>query len=72
MNSFNFPLDFKEQTEKYEMDLIQQALKQPIQPKKTADMLGFKLPPTAWASLKYNLILIKHKQIAHGGDALLK
>jgi len=41
LNDFSFPLDFKEQTERYEMELIQQALSaSQYNQKKTAEILG--------------------------------
>ncbi|MGI2066720.1 phage shock protein operon transcriptional activator [Shewanella sp. MF08487] len=56
-NSFNFPLDFKEQTEKYEMDLIQQALSNSqYNQKKTADMLGLSYHQLRGILKKYNLL----------------
>ncbi|GIU09129.1 phage shock protein operon transcriptional activator [Shewanella morhuae] len=56
-NSFNFPLDFKEQTEKYEMDLIQQALSSSqYNQKKTADMLGLSYHQLRGILKKYNLL----------------
>ena len=57
VNSFNFPLDFKEQTEKYEMDLIQQALSSSqYNQKKTADMLGLSYHQLRGILKKYNLL----------------
>ncbi|WP_173496505.1 phage shock protein operon transcriptional activator [Shewanella sp. ISTPL2] len=56
-NCFNFPLDFKEQTEKYEMDLIQQALSNSqYNQKKTADMLGLSYHQLRGILKKYNLL----------------
>lgn len=57
VNSFNFPLDFKEQTEKFEMDLIQQALSSSqYNQKKTADMLGLSYHQLRGILKKYNLL----------------
>lgn len=57
MNSFNFPLDFKEQTEKYEMDLIQQALSNSqYNQKKTAELLGLSYHQLRGILKKYNLL----------------
>lgn len=57
VNNFNFPLDFKEQTEKYEMDLIQQALSSSqYNQKKTADMLGLSYHQLRGILKKYNLL----------------
>ncbi|MCU8028203.1 phage shock protein operon transcriptional activator [Shewanella oncorhynchi] len=56
-NCFNFPLDFKEQTEQYEMDLIQQALSNSqYNQKKTADMLGLSYHQLRGILKKYNLL----------------
>lgn len=57
LNSFNFPLDFKEQTEKYEMDLIQQALSHSqYNQKKTAEILGLSYHQLRGILKKYNLL----------------
>lgn len=57
INTFNFPLDFKEQTEKYEMDLLQQALSSSqYNQKKTADMLGLSYHQLRGILKKYNLL----------------
>ncbi|MCU8009273.1 phage shock protein operon transcriptional activator [Shewanella sp. SM87] len=57
VHNFNFPLDFKEQTEKYEMDLIQQALSSSqYNQKKTADMLGLSYHQLRGILKKYNLL----------------
>lgn len=57
MNSFNFPLDFKEQTEKYEMDLLQQALSNSqYNQKKTAELLGLSYHQLRGILKKYNLL----------------
>lgn len=56
-NCFNFPLDFKEQTEQYEMDLIQQALSNSqYNQKKTADILGLSYHQLRGILKKYNLL----------------
>ena len=56
-NCFNFPLDFKEQTEQYEMDLIQQALSNSqYNQNKTADMLGLSYHQLRGILKKYNLL----------------
>jgi len=57
MNTFNFPLDFKEQTEKYEMDLLQQALSNSqYNQKKTAELLGLSYHQLRGILKKYNLL----------------
>lgn len=57
LNSFNFPLDFKEQTEQYEMDLIQQALSSSqYNQKKTAELLGLSYHQLRGILKKYNLL----------------
>ncbi|WP_372931888.1 phage shock protein operon transcriptional activator [Shewanella putrefaciens] len=57
LNNFNFPLDFKEQTEKYEMDLIQQALSHSqYNQKKTAEILGLSYHQLRGILKKYNLL----------------
>ncbi|MCS6178261.1 phage shock protein operon transcriptional activator [Shewanella baltica] len=57
VHNFNFPLDFKEQTEKFEMDLIQQALSSSqYNQKKTADMLGLSYHQLRGILKKYNLL----------------
>ncbi|MGL5046314.1 MAG: phage shock protein operon transcriptional activator [Shewanella sp.] len=54
---FNFPLDFKEHTEQFEMDLIQQALSSSqYNQKKTADMLGLSYHQLRGILKKYNLL----------------
>lgn len=57
VNAFNFPLDFKEQTEQYEMDLIQQALSaSQYNQKKTAELLGLSYHQLRGILKKYNLL----------------
>ncbi|MCL1091479.1 phage shock protein operon transcriptional activator [Shewanella profunda] len=57
LNNFSFPLDFKEQTEKYEMDLIQQALSNSqYNQKKTAEILGLSYHQLRGILKKYNLL----------------
>ncbi len=55
--SFQFPLDFKEQTERYEMELIQQALSfSQYNQKKTAEILGLSYHQLRGILKKYNLL----------------
>ncbi|MCG9963911.1 phage shock protein operon transcriptional activator [Shewanella cutis] len=55
--NFNFPLDFKEQTERYEMELIQQALSaSQYNQKKTAEILGLSYHQLRGILKKYNLL----------------
>ncbi|MGL5669221.1 MAG: phage shock protein operon transcriptional activator [Shewanella sp.] len=56
-NPFSFPLDFKEQTERYEMELIQQALSaSQYNQKKTAEILGLSYHQLRGILKKYNLL----------------
>ncbi|MFV0596983.1 phage shock protein operon transcriptional activator [Shewanella sp.] len=56
-NNFSFPLDFKEQTERYEMELIQQALSaSQYNQKKTAEILGLSYHQLRGILKKYNLL----------------
>lgn len=57
VNNFNFPLDFKKQTEMYEMDLLQQALSSgQYNQKKTAELLGLSYHQLRGILKKYNLL----------------
>jgi len=57
LNDFSFPLDFKEQTERYEMELIQQALSaSQYNQKKTAEILGLSYHQLRGILKKYNLL----------------
>lgn len=57
VNQFTFPLDFKEQTERYEMELIQQALADSqYNQKKTAELLGLSYHQLRGILKKYNLL----------------
>ncbi|MCH1928988.1 phage shock protein operon transcriptional activator [Shewanella sp. A25] len=57
IGGFSFPLDFKEQTEKYEMELIQQALSaSQYNQKKTAEILGLSYHQLRGILKKYNLL----------------
>lgn len=57
VNNFNFPLDFKKQTEMYEMDLLQQALSSgQYNQKKTAELLGLSYHQLRGTLKKYNLL----------------
>ncbi|QYJ70026.1 phage shock protein operon transcriptional activator [Shewanella sp. FJAT-51649] len=56
-NLFSFPLDFKEQTERYEMELILQALSvSQYNQKKTAEILGLSYHQLRGILKKYNLL----------------
>ncbi|MCE9684979.1 phage shock protein operon transcriptional activator [Shewanella sp. AS16] len=55
--TFDFPIDFKEQTEKFEVELIQQALAaSQFNQKKTAEMLGLSYHQLRGILKKYNLL----------------